>query len=162
MFAEQLTNVNEKSDCSGYVLHASDFESTLKFSTTDSNAQGDTMDTKQRNYQIAMASLAGLLTLTAIQLMALFAGVKPHPPEFVGPFLGTVLSIGIVCTVLVYGKSKIGNAFSLVFSIANIPNVGLHKLWSHPDANILWPVVILGSLLVLTLFVSSIRLLKTN
>lgn len=120
------------------------------------------MDRANLNLQIAMASLVGLLALTVVQIMALFAKVEPHPPEFVGPLLGAVASLGFVCIVLMYGKSKVGIALSILFSLANIPNVGLHKLWTHPAANVLWPVVVLGSILILALLVSSIYLWKKS
>ena len=120
------------------------------------------MNRENLNLQIAMASLVGLLTLTVVQIMALFAKVEPHPPEFVGPFLGAVAALGFVCIVLMYGKSRLGIALSILFSVINIPNVGLHKLWTHPAANVLWPIVILGSVLIVALLFSSIILWKKN
>ena len=118
------------------------------------------MNRENLNFQIAIASLVGLLALTVVQIMALFAEVEPHPPEFVGPFLGAVVALGFVCIVLIYGKSRVGIALSILFSVTNIPNVGLHKLWTHPAANVLWPIVILGSVLIVALLVSSIILLR--
>jgi hypothetical protein len=118
------------------------------------------MNRADLNFQIGMASLVGLLALTVVQIMALFAKVEPHPPEFVGPFLGAVAALGFVCIVLMYGKSRVGIVSSILFAVTNIPGVGLHKLWTHPAANVLWPVVILGSVLIVALLVSSIILWK--
>ncbi len=121
---------------------------------------GSRASTSLKDSSIAMASLLALLTLTAVQIMALFAKVEPHPPEFVGPFLGAVAALGFVCIVLMYGKSRVGIVSSILFAVTNIPSVGLHKLWTHPAANVLWPIVILGSILVVALLVSSIILWK--
>jgi len=118
------------------------------------------MNKINQNFQIAIASLVGLITLTIVQIMALFAKVEPHPPDFVGPFLGAVAALGLICLVLVYGRNRVGIAISIFFSVLNIPNVGLHKLWIHPAANVLWPIIILGSVLIVTLFVFSIILWK--
>ncbi len=118
------------------------------------------MNKVNQNFQIALASLVGLIALTIVQLMALFAKVEPHPPDFVGPFLGAVAALGLVCLVLLYGRNRVGIAISILFSILNIPNVGLHKLLIHPAANVLWPIIILGSVLLVALFVSSIILWK--
>jgi hypothetical protein len=65
------------------------------------------MNKIDQNFQIVLASLVGLITLTIIQLMALFAKVEPHPPDFVGPFLGAVTALGLVCLVLVYGRNRL-------------------------------------------------------
>ncbi len=118
------------------------------------------MNKINQKFQIALASLVGLIALTIVQLMALFAKVEPHPPEFVGPFLGAVLALGLVCLVLVYGRSRVSIATLILFSVLNIPSVGLQKLWTHPAANVLWPVIILGSVLIVALVVSSIILWK--
>ena len=46
-------------------------------------------------------SLMGLLTIDIVLLCALFSQVDPHPPGYLGPFIGTMISLGTISLALV-------------------------------------------------------------
>ena len=48
------------------------------------------MTQRSEENQNLIVSLIGILTIDIVLLLALFAEVDPHPPGFLGPFIGAM------------------------------------------------------------------------
>jgi hypothetical protein len=59
------------------------------------------MNQQSKENQNLIVSLIGLLTIDIVLLLALFAEVDPHPPGFLGPFIGAMISLGVISVVLI-------------------------------------------------------------
>ena len=101
-----------------------------------------------------MVSLAGLLTIDIVLLTALFAQVDPHPPGSLGPFIGTMISLGVVSALLVSWGRRVGLAASAIFGGVNILAVGPQKLVFDVNGEEVAPIVIFGTVLIGILFYS--------
>ncbi len=112
------------------------------------------MKQQNRDTQYLLASLVGLLTIDIVLLLALFAEVDPHPPGYLGPFIGAMISLGIVTIVLVSWELKIGLISAFIFGCMNILAVGPQKLLFDPNGIAVLPIIILGTILVGTMFYS--------
>ena len=91
------------------------------------------MNQQNKENQNLIASLIGLLTIDIILLLALFAEVDPHPPGFLGPFIGAMVSLGIISVVLTLWKRKIGLISAIIFGCMNILAVGPQKYFYDPN-----------------------------
>jgi len=101
-----------------------------------------------------LISLIGLLVIDIVLLQALFAQVPPHPPGNLGPFIAAMVTLGVISPILIHWKNKMGLISSFIFGCMNILAVGPHKYWVDPNAKLVLPVIILGTILVITLFYS--------
>ena len=104
--------------------------------------------------QNLIVSLIGLLTIDIVLLLALFAEVDPHPPGFLGPFIGALISLGVISVVLALWERNIGLISAIIFGCMNILAVGPQKYFYDPNAVAVTPIIILGTILVGTLFYS--------
>lgn len=104
--------------------------------------------------QNVVVSLIGLLTIDIVLLLALFAEVDPHPPGSLGPFIGATISLGAISIVLALWERKIGLISALIFGCLNILAVGPQKYFYDPNAMAVTPIIILGTILIGTLFYS--------
>ena len=104
--------------------------------------------------QNLIVSLIGFLTIDIVLLLALFAEVDPHPPGFLGPFIGAMVSLGVISVVLALWERKIGLISAIIFGCMNILAVGPQKYFYDPNAEAVVPVIILGTILIGTLFYS--------
>ena len=104
--------------------------------------------------QNLIVSLIGLLTIDIVLLLALFAEVDPHPPGSLGPFIGVLISLGIISIVLALWERKIGLILAVIFGCMNILAVGPQKYFYDPNAVAVTPIIILGTILVGNLFYS--------
>jgi hypothetical protein len=110
--------------------------------------------------QNLIVSLMGLLTIDIVLLLALFAEVDPHPPGSLGPFIGAMISLGVISVVLVVWGRKIGILSAIVFGCLNILAVGPQKFFFDPNGSEVAAVVILGTILIGALFYSVLLIRK--
>lgn len=109
---------------------------------------------QSEEHQNLMVSLIGLLTIDIVLLLALFAQVDPHPPGNLGPFIGAMISLGVISVVLALWERKIGLVSSIIFGCLNILAVGPQKLFVDPNGTAVVPVIVLGTMLIGALFYS--------
>ncbi|MCV6592959.1 MAG: hypothetical protein OIF48_08415 [Silicimonas sp.] len=105
----------------------------------------------------ALAALTTLILLQVIMLLALFAGVRPHPPETIplfgiAPFLGASLSIALSAILLHPLATRIGRGLSLLAAAMALVSFGPQKYF---DAQfpLIWPAVLLGQMAALVILV---------
>ena len=112
------------------------------------------MNQQSKENQNLIVSLVGFLTIDIVLLLALFAEVDPHPPGFLGPFIGAMVSLGVISVVLALWERKIGLISAIIFGCMNILAVGPQKYFFDPNGEAVAPVIILGTILIGTLFYS--------
>lgn len=115
---------------------------------------------QSKENQNLIVSLIGLLTIDIVLLLALFAEVEPHPPGFLGPFIGAMISLGIISVVLALWERKIGLISSIIFGCFNILAVGPQKYFFDPNGTAVFPIIILGTILIGILFYSILLIRK--
>ena len=106
--------------------------------------------------QLAVASLLGLVILHVVQLGALFAQLELSPPMFVGPLLGTAIAIQAVTIPLILWQHSSRLLWIIAVVLTAIPSVGPQKLIIEPDALILSPMIILGTIFTTVLIVYAV------
>lgn len=104
----------------------------------------------------ANAALATLIVLQAIMLSALYAGIRPHPPEVtplfgIAPFIGASLAIALSAILVGPLGDATGRALSIVAAIMALVSFGPQKYLDAQFA-LIWPAVILGQLAALVIF----------
>ena len=115
---------------------------------------------QSKENQNLIVSLIGLLTIDIVLLLALFAEVEPHPPGFLGPFIGAMVSLGVISVVLALWERKIGLISAIIFGCMNILSVGPQKYFYDPNAEAVTPIIILGTILIVALFYSILLVRK--
>ena len=106
--------------------------------------------------QAVISSLIGLVALNCVMLGALFAQVPPNPPGRVGPYIGATLSLAVLSLPLIFWRNRIGYISSIIVGLMCLMSLGPQKFFIEQAANLLSPVIILGSILSLILIISSI------
>ena len=112
------------------------------------------MEKLSEEHQNLMVSLIGLLTIDIVLLLALFAQVDPHPPGNLGPFIGAMITLGVISVVLALWERRIGLISAIIFGCLNILAVGPQKLFVDPNGTAVVPVIVLGTMLIGALFYS--------
>ena len=110
--------------------------------------------------------ITGALLTLAVQdmllLLALCAQIEPHPPQAVGPFIGTLLAL---CLRVAWGlrrPTRWTHAFALVVALAHLPNFGPHKFFLA-QAPLIAPMAALGlALLAQAAVLAALRLWHAN
>jgi hypothetical protein len=112
--------------------------------------------------RLAIAALSALLLLDGAMFAAMLAGVAPHPPGDRGPFIAATAALALGSLVLLTTPSHRASApwLTLLTALAFVPGVGPQKFWTEPAARDLAPVIVIGSLCVLTLAVAAVRMLR--
>ncbi len=118
------------------------------------------MTQKSKENQNLIVSIIGILTIDIVLLIALFAEVDPHPPGFLGPLIGAMISLGIISLVLAFWERKIGLITAIIFGCINILAVGPQKYFFDPNGQVVIPIIILGTILIGTLFYSILLVRK--
>jgi hypothetical protein len=118
------------------------------------------MKPQREDNQNLMVSLIGLLTIDIVLLLALFAQVDPHPPGFLGPFIGAMISLGVISVILVFWERRIGLVAAATFGCVNILAVGPQKFFFDPNGQEVIPVIVLGTILIAVLFHSVLSVRK--
>jgi hypothetical protein len=118
------------------------------------------MNQQSKENQNLIVSLIGLLTIDIVLLIALFAEVDPHPPGFLGPFIGAMITMGVISLVLAIWERKIGLISAIIFGCLNILAVGPQKFFFDPNGTAVVPIIILGTILIGTMFYSILLIEK--
>ena len=113
---------------------------------------------------LALGSISGIAILKAVMLGGLFSRTPPFPPEFLSPVIGATLALAALSAVLLATNSRHFFIPTLAFAGASLLSYGPHKL--YPGENPLffaqtasvYPAIVVGSVLIATLIVSSLRL----
>lgn len=106
--------------------------------------------------QAVISSLTGLIVVNCVMLGALFAQVPPNPPGRFGPYIGATLSLAVLSLPLIFWRNRIGYISSIVVGLMCLMSLGPQKFFIEQAANLLSPVIILGSVLSFVLIISSI------
>ena len=106
--------------------------------------------------QALFSSLLGLLVLNAVMLLALFAQVAPNPPGRFGPYIGTTIALAAMALPLITWQNRWGLLPALLAALMSMLSLGPHKLFFEPAAVLLWPVILLGSVLIILVAVSGV------
>ena len=120
------------------------------------------MNQQSKENQNLIVSLIGLLTIDIVLLLALFAEVDPYPPGVLGPFIGAMISLGVISVVLALLERKIGLISATIFGCINILAVGPQKFFFDPNGMAVAPIIILGTILIGTLFYSILLVRKKS
>jgi hypothetical protein len=101
--------------------------------------------------QNLLVSLIGLLTIDMVLMGALFAQVDPHPPGYLGPFIGAMVTMGVITVVLVWWDREAGQLSAVVYACMNFLAVGPQKLVFDPNGQQVVPIIVLGTTLIVVL-----------
>ena len=102
------------------------------------------------------AALATLILLQAIMLSALYADVRPHPPEAtplfgIAPFIGASMSIALAALIVGPLTDRTGRGLSLLAALTALVSFGPQK-YLDSQFGLIWPAVILGQVAALVVF----------
>jgi hypothetical protein len=92
----------------------------------------------------------GLLTLTfqdALLFAALMAGVAPHPPAAVGPFIGALMALALRAAWGLRLPSRAGHGLALAVALLHLANFGPHKFFTE-QGPLIAPMVAVGLVLI--------------
>lgn len=94
----------------------------------------------------AAAALAALVILQSVMLLALYAGVPPHPPAAIalsgmGPFLGMALSAAAAALILDPLDGPPGRALTALAAALALVSFGPQK-YADPAFGQIWPAVL--------------------
>lgn len=112
------------------------------------------------------AALATLILLQTLMLMALFAGVPPHPPAAVapfgiGPFIGSAISVAIAALIL-GPATRSGTLLAALAALMALVSFGPQK-YLDSQFPLIWPAVLTAQAAILTILVQAgHRLLSKN
>lgn len=114
-----------------------------------------------RSDRRAVAALTTLILLQTVMLGALFAGVRPHPPEAIplfgiAPFIGASASIALAAILLGPLTDGAGRVLSVLAAAAALVSFGPQKYLDAQFAQI-WPAVVLGQVAAAVLIVQVAR-----
>ena len=96
----------------------------------------------------ATAALATLIVLQAVMLSALYAGVRPHPPEAIplfgiAPFIGASTALALAAIIVQPVSTGTGRALSVLAALSALVSFGPQK-YVDAQFGLIWPAVILG------------------
>ncbi|MEL7253919.1 MAG: hypothetical protein AAGL23_07070 [Pseudomonadota bacterium] len=107
-----------------------------------------------------IAALATLIILQAVMLLALFAGIRPHPPEVtplfgIAPLIGASIAAAMAAIIL-RPSTRIGLVFALVAAVFAAVSFGPQKYFDAQFA-LIWPAVVAGQIAILSVVISTVR-----
>jgi len=102
------------------------------------------------------AALSTLILLQLIMLSALYAGIRPHPPEItplfgIAPFIGAAVSIAVAAIISGPLTSIAGRVLSIAAAIMALLSFGPQK-YMDTQFGLIWPAVVLGQIAALAIF----------
>lgn len=102
------------------------------------------------------AALSALILLQLIMLSALYAGIRPHPPEItplfgIAPFIGAAVSIAVAAIISGPLTSIAGRVLSIAAAIMALLSFGPQK-YMDAQFGLIWPAVVLGQIAALAIF----------
>lgn len=92
----------------------------------------------------------GLLTLAfqdALLFAALMAGVAPHPPAAVGPFIGALMALALRAAWSLRQPGRAGHGLALAVALLHLANFGPHKFFTE-QGPLIAPMVAVGLALI--------------
>lgn len=110
----------------------------------------------QHDRQI-LAALSTLILLQLVMLLALFAGVRPHPPEAtplfgIAPFLGAALAVALCAILLQPLSTRSARGLSVLAALMALVSFGPQKYF-NAEFGLIWPAVCLGQVAAVVIFV---------
>lgn len=108
-----------------------------------------------------IAALASLIVLQVIMLLALYAGVEPHPPAMtplfgIGPFLGAALATAVAALIIGPARSRTGRGLSLLAAATALVSFGPQKYFDV-QFPMIWPAVLAGQIAAAVLIYNAAR-----
>ena len=108
-----------------------------------------------------LAALVTLILLQVIMLSALYAGIRPHPPEAtplfgMAPFIGASVSIALSAIIVAPLTNAAGRVLSMLTALTALVSFGPQKYFDA-QFGLIWPAVLLGQAAVLTIIVQLLR-----
>jgi len=96
----------------------------------------------------SVAALTTLILLQLIMLSALYAGIRPHPPEAtpffgIAPFIGASVSIALAAIIVQPLNNTAGRALSVLAVLTALVSFGPQKYFDA-QIGLIWPAVVLG------------------
>ncbi len=109
------------------------------------------------------AALVVLIILQTVMLAALFAGVRPHPPESIvlfgiAPFIGVAIATAVAALIMDPAQGA-GRGLSALAALFALLSLGPQK-YMDPQFPLIWPAVIAAQIAVLTIVVDLARSLS--
>ncbi len=103
-----------------------------------------------------IAALSTLILLQLIMLSALYAGVRPHPPETtplfgMAPFLGASVSLALTAIIVGPLGSSAGRTVSILATLMALVSFGPHKYFDT-QFGLIYPAVVLAQLAAIVIF----------
>lgn len=92
----------------------------------------------------------GLLTLAlqdALLFTALMAGVAPHPPAAVGPFIGALMALALRAAWSLRQPGREGHGLALAVALLHLANFGPHRFFTE-QGPLIAPMVAVGLALI--------------
>ena len=113
-----------------------------------------------------LAALVTLILLQVIMLSALYAGIRPHPPEAtplfgMAPFIGASVSIALAAIIVAPLTNAAGRILSILTAMTALVSFGPQKYFDA-QFGLIWPAVLLGQAAVLTIVVQLLRTIRTR
>lgn len=113
----------------------------------------------------AIGSIIGMAILKVVMLAALFTQTPPHPPLEFAPLFGASLALGALCVTLVYMRSRWFVAPVILIILESLLSYGPQKLYPGESSFFaqsvaVYPVIFVGTALILILGVASWRLFR--
>ena len=104
----------------------------------------------------ASAALATLVLLQVIMLSALYAGIRPHPPEAtplfgIAPFLGASVSIALSALIVQPLATSVGRTLSVLAGLMALVSFGPQK-YLDAQFGLIRPAVVLGQMAAVVIF----------
>lgn len=114
--------------------------------------------------QLERPALIGLATLQVLMLLALMAGLAPHPPQdtplfAMGPFLAASIALCLMTCALPDEADGLSAVLSILAAALALLGHGPQK-WTDPNIAPIWPAVMLGQGAALVLLVGALRRLR--
>lgn len=103
-----------------------------------------------------VAALVTLVLLQIIMLSALYAGIRPHPPEItplagIAPLLGAAISLAVSAVILQPLHTPAGRVLSVLAAVVALISFGPQKYFD-PQFSLIWPAVTLGQIAAVVIF----------
>lgn len=91
-------------------------------------------------------------------LTALYAGIRPYPPEAtplfgIAPFIGAAMSVAMAAIIVRPLENRAGRIFSVIAALLALMSFGPQKYFDA-QFGLIYPAVLLGPFAALVIFVS--------
>jgi len=96
---------------------------------------------------VLQGSLLTLAFQDALLFTALMAGVAPHPPATVGPFIGALMALALRAAWSLRQPGRAGHALALAVALLHLANFGPHKFFAE-QGPLIAPMVAVGLALI--------------